>query len=952
MSLQNINLNTIESNLETSYNDLYIKQALANLGQRIGTKGDGIKSNYFTIYEALEYKNDLSNIDFICFQYDSSLNNIKCILNSDIPLDTNENVICNISLSNILYSDSDPINIYIVEDIGNISKYINCKIVKYFNKYYFIGLGYSDSNDIEEIVISEINVNSNVLLDSIVFVRDKENQSLYNIVYYNEKNPIAKKTSISLSYDELYKLLLVFNDINEVKNYINNNLMISDSDIELDYYVQEFIYMENIVCNYIRDIYNDKMYIKDETIFVKLQQQIIGKLVKTLYDESELNTTIFNVYFKPTYKFVYLENDNTGVYYISNDFVVSYQNLSNNILPKFNGLDNDFIVCDGLQEKFALYNFEIDYIKDDKYVDKYVNNINIFKRFTLPYISFDNELAKDIWYINDLKTNIPAIGKDAGNPNIMFATYIKHINDENKYSIDINIQHSYKDNYINIDELKYYFDNGDIYNFKYNLDNKNIEQINNSPETLYNFNITLPNLNLLLQRPGYERIINNCLLFTIIDLKISDNAVNGNTLQNRINGNSNSTSFITVFWHVIYKDNKYLWEPIYNLAYASNELDVNNNLCPVLDLGSMLSVRDIINYYVNTQYSPDVYEHSWVVFDPINKIIKQSDESLTTYNTDDDKTVYPVFKVDNRSYYKINDIQNQYTNDLQFVPKFLFKENIISDGIGITFINDVDNLQNKHFNISDESKIEASVKINNDYVPNSTDNTTYPIFDFKEVLTNNQTALNRINIISVDDNNTIYNAYIGVNGKNESDKDVLVIGTDNSNYNMYQNKTLTNDFNNFKKFKKLVFDIPVTYEGTVTTENIYINYFPDTTRYKYALIPIYLNNYISSTGEITNKKYFKEKLRTYSSKWIDQNNNYIVKDLTFNIGSYLIDIFEGKLNISSYVDEEITLTNYSNTTNLIGFTDDKNKFRLFYIIFDLNDDEYIVINVKEINLNV
>ena len=46
-------INTIQGDVNTSYGDEYLKQALANLGQRQGLKGDAIKTQTFKISDVI-----------------------------------------------------------------------------------------------------------------------------------------------------------------------------------------------------------------------------------------------------------------------------------------------------------------------------------------------------------------------------------------------------------------------------------------------------------------------------------------------------------------------------------------------------------------------------------------------------------------------------------------------------------------------------------------------------------------------------------------------------------------------------------------------------------------------------------------------------------------------------------------------------------------------------------
>ena len=56
------NINTLQNLPESSglstYTDLYLKQSLANLGQRFSVKGDGLHTSEFSIYDILDIDYD------------------------------------------------------------------------------------------------------------------------------------------------------------------------------------------------------------------------------------------------------------------------------------------------------------------------------------------------------------------------------------------------------------------------------------------------------------------------------------------------------------------------------------------------------------------------------------------------------------------------------------------------------------------------------------------------------------------------------------------------------------------------------------------------------------------------------------------------------------------------------------------------------------------------------
>ena len=59
-------------------------------------------------------------------------------------------------------------------------------------------------------------------------------------------------------------------------------------------------------------------------------------------------------------------------------------------------------------------------------------------------------MTKDVWFVNDVPTDVSPVGKDAGNPNIMMMSYIKGDNgDQVSYASDdtvtINVLHTYNE---------------------------------------------------------------------------------------------------------------------------------------------------------------------------------------------------------------------------------------------------------------------------------------------------------------------------------------------------------------------------------------------------------------------------------------------------------------------------------------------------------------------------
>ena len=113
------NINTLQNLPESSglstYTDLYLKQSLANLGQRFSVKGDGLHTGEFSIYDILDidYDENIHRYSYahinvkteytaestsygVTLSYidnNSDINPIKTIpLEGDLPYKTNDNI--------------------------------------------------------------------------------------------------------------------------------------------------------------------------------------------------------------------------------------------------------------------------------------------------------------------------------------------------------------------------------------------------------------------------------------------------------------------------------------------------------------------------------------------------------------------------------------------------------------------------------------------------------------------------------------------------------------------------------------------------------------------------------------------------------------------------------------------------------------------------------------------
>ena len=473
-------------------------------------------------------------------------------------------------------------------------------------------------------------------------------------------------------------------------------------------------------------------------------------------------------------------------------------------------------------------------------------------------------------------------------------------------SITINIEHSYSDDNITYPEiLKLFSDENSIQSsFFYSLDTNDI--VGNSVEKLYEFKINLPNPEKIKTDDRYERLFINSLLMLCVDMKISDTIVNGKTLQQLIHGDgentSDKTSYITVYYHLEKIDNNYVWKPITNPAFNSIE---DETLKPVLDFTTLAGVRDIIPYIVVDNIEPDKYFHTFLVFDSVGNAYKQSDQQIAGGSP----KYYPVLKTDPAEYYD----EDNYYNGLQFVPKFVPESVVITDSDNngrISAVNDKPNSTNNTeplFSIGAKGtenayKIDGVWDDNNDFIPSSNTD-VYPIFDFREVLGNNLSLLNRLSIIGLDDTGKTLHAYLGNDIK---DKNALKLSTNIKATNLRHNNTITDDYDNLGEFDKFVDEIETEFNNNVT-----FNY------------PVVFNNTINNVLKFkvtdNNSKLFVKCLINVNSndenitdREIELNSKYMPNTKKHRILYNIQGILNTYFNISSSVPHNVELLNIDN----------------------------------------
>ena len=398
------------------------------------------------------------------------------------------------------------------------------------------------------------------------------------------------------------------------------------------------------------------------------------------------------------------------------------------------------------------------------------------------------------------------------------------------------------------------------------------------------------------------------------------------SLQYKLTNNNSEQSFITVLFHIT-TDNSgnYIWEPLINEGNGT-----------VLDLGSMISSAEFAELFTRITVNPDKYKFSQLVLDNVNFLHKNN----TSTNA---AKIYPIIKNDNSEFYITNTVDNTTTstntntiavhNNTNITPKFVTISNIDNAGtdyLGEEFVIN-ENPATKYINFNGDKFAESGFytsKNPKDLIPHeiwannsgtgtyNTVSTIYPMFDFREVITTNQTAMNRLSLISLASSGVAYNAYIG-NSANTNEEGTLYIGSSETNYSMSGNKTVTDDYDKFKKYNKINFELPVE------TNNLTIYKAND----KYFA---YIN-----VADVMTSTYVNTVTHTISTKYMTATATY--KTYTFNAQGYINSTYSGFINATS-IPASIELSNVTYDTN-----DTENGHELLpkSLLFIVNFSSYI-----------
>lgn len=823
MAIQSIN--TLQN--KDNYNSIakeYVLESLANLGQRYSVKGDSISIGTLTL-DKLFNTEDITDTSVAIIRktdtgysiYLADRDNTNGRWNLSIPedntkvLSTNENDL----LIESFYLPNNPgvqySNVHVVSEELYYDIYGRQDYNTTLNKTNFFYERYSKSNNelVRGIRIYKKHFGSNFLpdknaADKYLLVDIRKNNESYDVKLY-----LSRLTIDNIRESEIYNFLA--NDVNidaplQVSSLfdtyiINTTIEVSDNIFKPNSELMAICPTtndESILSNYIMYGFSDDninlyTYLKSEYSTSKFGtiESIYTQLFKSLFEcisseENDLRAiyipclTKSGKLFEITY--AYNTNKPEEIYFSGKEIVVNFipaeittDWLSIN-LDEYR--DNIFVHTNKV-ERTSFYFFEssIDPISG-------VNGIYTRKISTLPYID-DN----GYWIINDINTGIYARGKSAGNPNIII---VETLNKEGGCNILSGAKRE--------ELLKNIFGgstSGPVQEAKIEpLEKINLNDISfNNASDYLTIKCAIPDLSKIpeVNRDDYLAMLDNSLIINISPISCIDyENSNINYTKEDIEEMYGQHGVITTLW------------VINEQKTGFDYLRKRNNKYAAADFNYISNINNLIQHAVKNVEAlhPDNYEFTNLVFDSTYTTLKNNTSEEVTY-------IYPNIVNKKSADYGLSN----YNNDINFTFKandIIYRNGKVIEGLAqsgnirfynATYNNTSSNSSNIVTNALYEYYNDGVSGRYNEYIPNY----NVPSLDLGEVLTRNETLLNRLNILSFDNLGTAFLSYVGTSF--EDDKATFRIGTSNTNINMGSNTLLyENDRESFVKQKNLAID--------------------------------------------------------------------------------------------------------------------------------------------------
>ena len=864
MSTQNINtlqqLSGIAPAGLTSYTDQYLKQSLANLGQRFSVKGDGVSAGEFGIYELIPSLPVPTEEDF--YDYGSLYN---AYMMATVVKDDNDQL--DIDLTAYMLWDSETSTYYSKSITLSDSDYI---IIQ--DDYYIQGakapsvnggaqiayLGQdtliSDEGDgIYKAAVRSLSYNHS-LLDTSWDVFDYENRRLnsgiriYNIedktvlthLSYTYRDSVGDNHYTVRQYDTsflgmgeawtavmdptigpvmdgskkvtwqtddiidyLEDTLTYVGECTATLNKETHNLM-CDSDTfeeafgsgtEIGDYVEACVLEWNESLSkelpVIRHYYNEEAFLgSDDNL--KFKKRIVAEVFAALYKNylessqgEAVEDSVFEVYIPYEYLFIYTCNSRNTyqIYSSSRDIISESVRKPKDQLWKIcqtgnRGVREQEMICsawdvaNATEDIYSSWKYFVTY--DD---EELIEAINVLRTYVMPYINNDG-----YWNINNIDTNIYARGKDGGQPSIIISYSDTSIGKHEILST------------MNKDELAYTLDWQEV---DYHM--KPLDTSLSTGEVYHLMTTYMPvNISTAYLHENLVTFLENAIIMDIASVHNEDLEHSSPRVPLADPGMLGPNATVTTFW-ALQKDEE---THEYSFTYVKQP-----DTSWAVDFNYLTDAEAIVKYYMQLGIEPDLYRHSWVVFDGVEASLKN--QVVPPSNS----MIYPTIL--NRQNLSFNDLFNfegaegQYTNNLNFMLGFY--NNIEWNGSYVADVKDENTGKFFRFDVYEHFDDDTQTTTTYTYVPvvqtlhhpNSTgldkfaqewlpDSRTenyydpvtketwvdslLPTLDLKETFVRNINVLNRYNILTAAANGQMYYSYIGATPL-DGQKNILHIGT-------------------------------------------------------------------------------------------------------------------------------------------------------------------------------
>lgn len=643
------------------------------------------------------------------------------------------------------------------------------------------------------------------------------------------------------------------------------------------------------------ELYNEVMYKSSSNL--KIKEQIVGQLVYKAWqqamsvdgitDTDKMNDYVVYMPINYAFKYTYNSSDKSVIYNMSSSVPVMFDSLANisgqNIVPATDSVkllekiawdasntDDNYspeqtIFANSAIQNTVMYDLIITYNDD-----LILLNMKWFASFIMPYID-----STGFWVINGVKTSNYAKGIVGQQGNLIIT-----ISDKlTEFDASKNILSG-----AGIDELKSLSSKSfELKEFKTDYVSNSNSTSMKDPYTMYAY---LPSDETVTQLVNTDTFsyLGGSVIMSMSAMSLEKDAFEvtyaqwsqGTGKYGNVIGTYNDVSdaYYTYKFDrksftdwMLYENSSYSY--IYRMSVKSNSL--NNELgtdgvvmsfwtCNkhqsmnktyygfdyikrpgsnvALDFSYMTNLEQYVKHYAKAVFSPDDYEHTQLIFDPINLALKNNTIDFT-------KKIWPTILNRNADYYApIGDTskdlgQNsdvsaqQYMNSANLVVEFndtITKKNGSVENVTnskterrfkidsytytyyqpYTYVDAIKNEKGEYVvtEVTGKRPIDISYGVipavinytyyPKEYIPNSkydtNDNATayqYPSLDVKEVLVRNINAENRVNVIGfqpmkdgdLGSYGILYNAYIGTSFADE-DKSILHIGTSSVNPNL------------------------------------------------------------------------------------------------------------------------------------------------------------------------